>query len=197
MHRLIMKDKALVQQVVNEKFTDDGSHKSIWDFADSLENEILKASGAPGPSRLTLHDRKKALQEQVQRFSRLEDAKQAKLAAVSKQMEEAEIRECTFQPSTLRNPAYGDVKSRYLNSRFSRKGEASYTPEPPSEQVLTTVVKTNRTEEFMVELSADVLKRIDEGERFFDTYREHMHQLREFYSNLVKQEAAAKLAATN
>lgn len=187
-----------MQKVIKEKFPTQKSRTSIWEFADTLERNLHQSRAGEqevvvlGP---TLDQQSKSIHEQLERFRRLNDARERKITTQAEKNASDEIKECTFKPSLNDNPLYSDTKSRYQHTRQYREKSSPPKREPlPDELFKSSLRQPQRSEsrpfeeEFVVGLTPNTMSRLDEATQFFEIYREQMTLLREYHANLVKQD---------
>jgi hypothetical protein len=196
---LASNDRQLVEGVLDSSLRTNPAI-SIWDFADSLELEISKREKDPLlVGHLKVADRERAIDELLERFRKLNDAKESRIKSEQAETASKEVTECTFTPSLIKNPLYNDVKSRYKNSKMKEKIVDFSSPNNRVDDFHTSLRDTSppspnreiRTE-FKLRVTEETMRRLDEASEFYEEYRDKMFQLREYHSNLINQERAGQ-----
>jgi len=173
----------------------------MWDFADNLERTVSQSSSSVSVNRALAPpqpEQKKTIHEQLERFKRLDDAKEKKITAEVDRKTDLEVRECTFQPEINKNPLYDDMKPRYNFPRKHKSVSPSKRVPSPDAAFRASLRESMHSpvrplgEEFVVGLTKTTLDRLDEATEFFEIYREQMAQLREYHSNLMNQYTARR-----
>ena len=199
-HRLLAKDRLLVEKVIDKEFQNQPT-RSMWDFADSLEKEVARHRKHFGENeletaRLRVAERQKAIDELLHRFRKLNQAKEERISGQQETKSSRELVDCTFKPSLTKNAFYNDVKPRYKASQLKKSTPPPVPQDRPDERFdaglrqYGRITRNPATEEPTVKLSDEVMKRLDEAADFYEVYREEMARLREYHSNLMKQEQA-------
>jgi hypothetical protein len=191
MPRLPQDDQEVMKEVMSRAFSK-GDTVSLWDFADAIEYQLEPQT--PDESRKVLpHDSKKVFGELIERFRRQQDAREQKIALEYKRKEDAEVRECTFEPTVMENPFYKDVKSRFRNSPVRRSEPSQHKT---ADEAFFETLRHFRSqdscspEQYDVDLSDRVIRRLEEADDFYPEFRDQMAQVRAYHADLLKMPAS-------
>jgi hypothetical protein len=165
-----------------------GNHCDVWDFADELLSRFRTGGKQP-------HDKgggREGISSFIRRAAELEKKKKAKIKLSVSKRDIEEAKECTFIPSTNKEP-YISANSRYLRPIAPkrdtpvRSGLVDEAEEMFTNRLRAYAPQAPIQQSCGISLNESLLKRLEAAEAFHEIYRSQTIGLREQFDQRLKK----------